>query len=122
MTEQLKERLALGMVVLSSFVIISVFGAPGTGSRPIIPLLVPIFGWKFGLLFTVAQIVYCQYFGIKKGFFIILGAYLIMFPIIHITAEVRWSPLALSGHDRAVTGSSCVSALILGIAVLKGKL
>lgn len=122
MDKQPKGLLSLGMVVLSSLVLVLAFGTPGAGSRPLLPSLVPILKWPYGILFLSFQLVYCDYFRSLKGVLIILAVWIIAIPIIYLGAEFRWSPQALSRLDRAVIGASCLSALVIGIAKLKGKL
>ena len=53
MDEQTKKRLSIGMVALSGFVLVSVFGTPGGGGHPLIPSLVPLFGIGFGFIFAI---------------------------------------------------------------------
>ena len=52
MHEQTKKWLSIGMVALSGFVLVSVFGTPG-GGHPLIPSLVPLFGIGFGFIFAI---------------------------------------------------------------------
>ena len=114
--------LSLGMVVLSVMVLVLAFGTPGAGSRPMVPWLVSILKWPYGIVFLSLQIAYCYHFRSIKGAFAILGVWAIAIPAIYLGTEFRWSSLALSGLDRAVIGASCLSALVIGIANLKGKL
>lgn len=111
------------MIVLSAISIVLVFGtAKGAGSRPLVPSLVPILNWKFGFIFLVFQILFCYFFRIRYGILAILVTWAVTVPSIYIGEDFRWSPLALSGVDRIITGSSCGSALVVGVATLKGKL
>ena len=110
------------MVILSGLVIVLVLGAPRARSRPIVPSLVFTFGWEFGLIFTIFQIGFCYYFKIKNWFLLLIGIWIVSIPLVYLGPALRLSPLALSGFDRAVTGLSCLTALVVGIGVLKGKL
>ena len=122
MNEKLKGWLSVGMVLLSGLVLILVFGHPASGSRPIAPSFVSMFGWEFGLMFAIFQIGYCYYFNIKKGLLLIIGIWIVIVPGIYLGTAWRWHALTLSGFDRVATGSACSSALAVGIAILKGKL
>ena len=119
-----KGWLAIGMLVLAGFIAIFTFQLRGGGL--ILPSLIPVFGVKFGLIFIIFQIGYCYYFCEKKAFkwmtggllFGFVGGYLnatkILFPV---------GPLPPYSFSRAVLlMGACVSAIVLGIGVLKGKL
>jgi len=81
MHEQTKKWLSIGMVALSGFVLVSVFGTPG-GGHPLIPSLVPLFGIGFVSYLQFFQFGYCYSFDIKKGFLWILGAWAVIIPFI----------------------------------------
>ena len=122
MNTKLKDWLSVGMVVLSGLVIVLVLRAPRTVSRHIDPSLVSTFGWEFGLIFTIFQIGFCYYFKIKNWFLLFIGIWIVSTPLVYFGPALRLSPLALSGIDRAFTGVSCLTALVVGIGVLKSKL
>lgn len=50
-----------------------------------------------------------------------LGVWAVIIPFICLGGSFR-SSLALSGFARVITGASCISAIVLGLGVLKGKL
>ena len=122
MKSQIKQLLGLGMILLGLLVLFAVMGGRYSGGRPIIPALVPVFGLEFGIVFAVFQIGFCLFFNAKKGLIWMAAIWLIAAPLIHITAFARYSPEAVSGIPRIVTGSACASAIALGISVVRGKL
>ncbi len=107
-TQRLKILLSWAMIILSVMLIVLVFGTPrGAGSRPLVPSLVPFIKWQVGLIFLLFQIFFCYFFRIRYGLLVILVIWAIAVPSIYIGADFRWSPLALSGFDRIITGSAC---------------
>ena len=65
------------------------------------------------------QLGYCYSFDIKEGIPLdlkCLGSY---YSIYLSGVAFRYSPLALCGFARVITGASCTSALVLGLGVLK---
>ncbi len=122
MDENIKINLSKIMILISLVSIALVFGTAGSGSRPFIPSIAFLFKWPLGILFLLAQLIFCCYFRIKHGLLVILAVWMIMVPSIYLGSLFRWSSVALSGFDRIVTGSSCAGALVLGIGVIKKKL
>jgi len=120
--DQLKQPLAVGMVVLAALVLLTVFGNPAGNARPLVPALVPVFGVPFGAVFALLQLAYCGRLNLKKGFVVVAGVWALAGPLILIGESFGHSPQALAGLARMVTGSACGSAIALGALVLKGKL
>jgi hypothetical protein len=121
MRDQLQQPLSIGMIVLAAFVLISVFGG-SAGRAPLLPSLAPFFGVLFGLIFAALQAAFCLYFDKKMGLLLLLGVWVVAVPLVYFTASLRFSDAVMSGSARAVTGAACASAILLGIAVLTGKL
>ncbi len=120
----LKGLLAIGMLVLAGFIIIFTFQLRGGGL--ILPSLISVFGVKFGLIFTVFQIGYCYYFCEKKAFWWMTGGLLLGFVggYLNVTKILfPIGPLPPYSLGRAVLMmGGCVSAIVIAIGVLKGKL
>ena len=122
MRDRLRQPLAIAMTVLAGFVFLTVFGSPTTNARPTVPALVPVFGTAFGAGFALLQLAYCAYFRITKGFVVVPVIWAIALPLVFLGTLKGFDEAALVAPARYVTGAACVSALVLGIAVLKGKL
>lgn len=119
--ENLKRRLAIGMVILSAFVIVCAMGVKY--APPLIPSLTPVFGVKFGIAFLLLLIGYCYYFNIKGGFWWIIGIWIVVTPAYFTgIGELFRHPAAMRGADWVITGNSCLCALAIGISVLRRKL
>jgi len=120
MREQTKKSSAIGMIVLAGFVFLAVFTGPYR-ARPLVPSLVPIFGASFGFIFAAFQVGFCLYFRAKTGLLWIIGIWAVAIPLVYFTASLSAGKEGLAAFDRAITGSSCASAIALGIGALKGK-
>jgi len=129
MNEKIKYILAIGIsvffIVVSFFVVIFVYG--GKYGHSFFPSLIPIFGWEFGLIFMIIQMGFCYYFDTKKGLLLIIGIWIVTIPLSYICLKCGFSysishHLNLSKFDRIITGASCVSAIVLGILTIEGKL
>jgi len=121
MRDHSKELVALGLILLSSLVLILFFGTSAGGSRPLIPSLLALAGWEWGLAFAMAQLIFCWNLKDRKAFGVVVGVWVLIIPFILLGGLFRASS-SLGGVDRVFTGASCASGLVLGLLVLKGKL
>lgn len=119
----LKAILAIGMIILSGFVLIFTFRGRYT-SHVWLPSLISIFGVKFGLIYILFQIGYCYYLCRRKAFWwmgwtlagMFVGAWIGSTGVFTIF-EAPYSSLRTG-----IAGGACVSAIVLGIGTLKGEL
>jgi len=117
----MKGLFAVGIILLSSLVLILFFGTSAGGSRPLVPSLLALAGWEWGLAFAVAQLIFCCNMKDRKAFGIVVGVWILIIPFI-LLGELLRASNSLGGVDRVVTGASCASGLVLGFLVLKDKL
>ena len=119
----LKAILAIGMLALSGFVLIFTFRGRYT-SHVWLPSLIPVFGVKFGLIYILFQIGYCYYLCRKKAFWW-MGwtlAGMFVFAWIGSTGVFTSFDVPDSSLSAGAAWGACVSAIVLGIGVLKGEL
>lgn len=118
--ENLKWCLAIGMIILSGFVLIFTISLRSL-DFVMLPSLVPVFGVGFGLLYIILQIGYCYYLCERKAFRWMITTLIIMSIVISarrmLAVDVPYSLL----RDILV-GSACTSGIVLGIGVLRGEL